>query len=252
MQTGEVRLWKLTRREVREALSSGRIRAAILPTGSTEQHNEHLAMEHDTASAIHVACHAARALYPKVVVATPLSVGISERWMDFPGTLTLKPATFCAVAYEICESLKRHGIRHILVLNGHAGNTPLADQIVVFRKKLGVDVRFVHYWEGYTPELVRSQMSAGKMPAHAAEFETSFALAAFPENVRWKGVDYERAGLVINRPPGYAEEDSTAHREALSLATAEKGRVMADAAIQWVVATLEQMIRAGLSGKREG
>ena len=77
-------------------------------------------------------------------------------------------------------------------------------------------------------------------------------MAAFPWNVRWKGVDYERAGLVISRPPEYAEEDSTARREALSLATAEKGRVMADAAIQWVVATLEQMIRAGLSGKREG
>ena len=62
METGEVRLWKLTRREVREALAAGRFRAAILPTGSTEQHNEHLAMEHDTASALHVAYHAALAL----------------------------------------------------------------------------------------------------------------------------------------------------------------------------------------------
>jgi creatinine amidohydrolase len=168
--------------------------------------------------------------------------------MDFPGTLTLKPATFCAVAYEICESLKRHGIRHILILNGHAGNTPLSDQIVAFRKRLGVDVRFAHYWEGYTPELVRSQISTGKAPAHAAEFETSFAMAAFPKNVRWKGVDYNQAGLEICRPPGYAEEDSAAHREALSLATADKGRVMADAAIQWVAATLEQLIRAGVSG----
>ena len=55
MVTGEVRLWKLTRRQVREALDAGQIKGAILPTGSTEQHNEHLAMEHDTASALHVA-----------------------------------------------------------------------------------------------------------------------------------------------------------------------------------------------------
>ncbi len=47
----EVRLWKLTRRHVRERLEQGLIKGAILPTGSTEQHNEHLAMEHDTASA---------------------------------------------------------------------------------------------------------------------------------------------------------------------------------------------------------
>ena len=46
----EVRLWKLTRRHVRQRLEQGLIKGAILPTGSTEQHNEHLAMEHDTAA----------------------------------------------------------------------------------------------------------------------------------------------------------------------------------------------------------
>lgn len=114
MVTGEVRLWKLTRRQVREALDAGKIKGAILPTGSTEQHNEHLAMEHDTASAIHVAHQAALELYPKVVMATPMPVGISEHWMEFRGTLTLKPETFFAVAYEVCDSLRRHGIESTL------------------------------------------------------------------------------------------------------------------------------------------
>ena len=45
--TGEIRLWKMTRRQTREAFKAGEIKGAILPTGSTEQHNEHLAMEHD-------------------------------------------------------------------------------------------------------------------------------------------------------------------------------------------------------------
>lgn len=36
MITGEVRLWKLTRRQVREHLRAGHFRGAILPTGSTE------------------------------------------------------------------------------------------------------------------------------------------------------------------------------------------------------------------------
>ena len=52
MKSGEVRLWKLTRKQVREKLASGKLKSAFLPTGSTEQHNEHLAMEHDTASAL--------------------------------------------------------------------------------------------------------------------------------------------------------------------------------------------------------
>jgi len=86
--TGEVRLWKLTRRQVREAMADNKIKGAILPTGSTEQHNEHLAMEHDTASATYVAYQAALGLYPQVVVATPMAVGISEHWMEFKGSLT--------------------------------------------------------------------------------------------------------------------------------------------------------------------
>ena len=59
MIIGEVRLWKLTRRQVREAMRAGKIKGAILPTGSTEQHNEHLEMEHDTASALYVSHQAA-------------------------------------------------------------------------------------------------------------------------------------------------------------------------------------------------
>ena len=90
MKIGEVRLWKLTRRMVREAMSAGHFKGAIIPTGSTEQHNEYLAMEHDTASALHIAYHAAIDLYPHVLVTPPVPVGLSEHWMDFPGSLTLK------------------------------------------------------------------------------------------------------------------------------------------------------------------
>ena len=128
MVTGEVRLWKLTRRQVREAMEAGQVKGAILPAGSTEQHNEHLAMEHDTASALHISYQAALELYPRVVVATPMAVGISEHWMEFRGTLSLRPDTFAAVAYDICDNLRRHGIEHILIVNGHAGNSGLGGQ----------------------------------------------------------------------------------------------------------------------------
>ena len=241
MVTGETRLWKLTRRQVREALDAGQIRAAILPTGSTEQHNEHLAMEHDTASAVHVAYQASLELYPQVVVATPIPVGLSEHWMEFRGTLTLKPDTFAAVAFDICESLKRHGIEHILIVNGHAGNGPLAQRMPDFCQRLGIDVQFCSYWEAYTPELVKAQLESGDCPAHAAEFETSFALAAFPENVHWEGVHPEGGRLQI-RNEGYAPRDPLYFRAARELATPGKGRIMADEAIRWVIARMRQMI----------
>ena len=231
----------MTRRQTREALKAGEIRGAILPTGSTEQHNEHLAMEHDTASALHVSCQAALDLYPRVVVATPISVGISEHWMEFPGTLSLQPETFVAMAYDICDCLQRHGVEHILIVNGHAGNSPLGKRMDEFRSRLGIDVRFCSYWQAYSQDFVKQHMESGQCPAHAAEFETSVALAAFPENVHREGVDYEKAGLKIQRE-GYAEKDPIYFRDARDLATPAKGRVMLDAAIRWVADEMEKMM----------
>ena len=242
MKTGEVRLWKMTRRQVREGLASGQIKGAILPTGSTEQHNEHLAMEHDTASAYHVAWQAALQLYPHVVLATPMAVGISEHWMEFQGTLSLKPETFYAQAFDICESLQRHGIEKVLIINGHAGNGPLGQQMPDFRQRLGIDVRFHSYWEAYSKEFVDEHMDSKDCPAHAAEFETSFAQALFPENVHWEGVDYEKAGIKITKNLNYAPRDPVYYQAAHDFATAAKGRVMADAAIKWVVKQMEDML----------
>ena len=42
-----VMLGENTRKEVRQALQSGRLKAAIVPVGAIEQHNEHLALNVD-------------------------------------------------------------------------------------------------------------------------------------------------------------------------------------------------------------
>jgi len=241
MKVEEVRLWKLTRRHVRERLEAGQIKGAILPTGSTEQHNEHLAMEHDTASAAYVAHQAALQLYPQVVVATPMSVGISEHWMEFKGTLSLRPETFFTVAFDICESLQRLGVEHIFVCNGHAGNGPLRDEVGNISERLGIDVQFSSYWEAYSDEYVSKTLDSNDCPAHAAEFETSFAMAAFPENIHWKGVDYETANLDI-KSEAYRPKDPEYFAAARDFATPKKGRVMADLAIDWVADRMRKMI----------
>ena len=241
MEIGEVRLWKLTRRQVREAMAAGNFKGAIIPTGSTEQHNEFLAMEHDTASALHIAHHAAIDLYPRVLVTPPVSVGISEHWMEFPGSLTLKPETFTAVVFDLCESLKRHGVEHILIVNGHAGNGRLAQHMDDFKDRLGIDIQFCCYWEAYSPAYFKEMIVSGKGVAHAAEFETSFAMAAFPENVHWDQVDYEKANLKI-KSESYAKEDPEAYVEARDLATAHKGRVMITEAVTWIAEKLERMM----------
>jgi creatinine amidohydrolase len=238
----KVLLWESTRKEFREALEGGRLKTVVIPTGSTEQHNEHLAMIHDTASVTLVAQKAALLVYPQAMVTPPVSIGISPHWMDRKGTLTLKKETFLAVVYDICESLQVHGVKNILVLNGHGGNVaPLRESVPGYAKKLGIRIETNSYWDAYTPEIIRRYMESGKAPGHAAEFETSFAMAAFPERIHWEGVDYAKIKphLHIKDPASAVQEEEFA-REA-KFATTAKGEAMIDIAVKWTADRLRKL-----------
>jgi creatinine amidohydrolase len=239
----KVLLWESTRKEFREAIESNTIKAMIVPTGSTEQHNEHLAMIQDTASVTLLAQQAALSLHPQVMVATPVPVGISPHWMDRKGTLTLRRETFLAVVYEICESLKTHGVTRILILNGHGGNSaPLRESLDDFRKRLGINMRAHSYWEAYSRDTVKKYMESGSAPGHAGEFETSFAMAAFPHRVHWEGVDYDKIKdrLNIKDPKSAQQEEGFAR--AAKLAATSKGEAMISIAVNWTADVLRQMI----------
>ena len=239
----KVLLWESTRKEFREAIEGGSLRAMIVPTGSTEQHNEHLAMINDTASVTLVAQQAALRLYPKVMVATPVPVGISPHWMDRKGTLSVKKETFLAFVYEICESLQAHGVQKILVLNGHGGNVaPLRESVPDFARKLKIDIQYNSYWDAYTPAIVKKYMASGKAPGHAGEFETSFAMAAFPERIHWEGVDYQKIKPLLHiKDPQSAEQEEEFARDA-KLASTAKGEAMIEIAVKWTAERVRRLI----------
>jgi creatinine amidohydrolase len=240
----KVLLWESTRKEFREAIEGGLLKAMIVPTGSTEQHNEHLAMINDTASVTLVAQQAALLLYPQVMVATPVPIGISPHWMDRKGTLSLKKETFLAVVFEICESLRTHGVERILVLNGHGGNVgPLRESVPEFARKLGLRIETNSYWDAYTPDIVKRYMQSGKAPGHAAEFETSFAMAAFPQRIHWEGVDYARIKPLLHiKDPASAKQEEEFANEA-KLATTAKGEAMINIAVKWTAERLRELIQ---------
>ena len=252
----KVRIEAYTRREFREALEAGSFRAAIIATGSIEQHLEHLALEQDIASSTYVAERAAEALYPNVAVVVPLSIGIAEHHMYFPGTMSAKPGSWLAVLFDAVESLVRHGIRRVLILNGHGGNvkpvggvidqwrlhltsvygTPIpgdaAEAIhthsdytdaLLRRDETGVDLRFNSYWDLIPDEFANDVLDVGHHPGHAGEFETSFAMHAFPGNVRTGAMEHNR------------EVETAA-------GTAEKGRALIDKAVEGTTALLEDML----------
>ena len=186
----KVRIEEMTRREFRNALQAGDIKVAIVVTGSIEQHLEHLEMGHDIASCTYVAEQVARNLYPQVVVAVPVSIGISEHHMFAPGSLSAKPGSWLSVVFDTVESLVRHGIRNVLILNGHGGNVaPVSGAFDQWRRYFarrdpGASLFFRNYWDLVPEEFAKGVLDTGRMPGHAQEFETAFALHAFPHRVR--------------------------------------------------------------------
>src|SRR5437867_3353083 len=186
----EVLQRKHSRREFRERMKSGELKACIIPVAAIEQHLEHLAMEHDWRSVCHVAVAVAERLRPHVLVAEGLMAGISEHHMRHPGTLSLRPGTFLAVVFDLIDSVVRAGFKNVLVLNGHGGNiAPCRGIWDQFLRLNQVNLHFLSYWDVLTESDAKELLSSGHrlpddLPGHAQEFETSFALAAFPENVR--------------------------------------------------------------------
>lgn len=193
---------KHTRREFRERMRSGEVKACIIPVGATEQHLEHLAMEHDWRSVMHVATETARRMQPNVLVAPAMNVGISEHHMQHVGTLSALPGSWLGVLFDVIRSMHHAGFRNILVLNGHGGNvapcngiwgqfqqrlvfsSPLGARETGTASEAGANLHFVSYWDLLPREIAEATLTTKRWPGHAQEFETAFALAAFPENVR--------------------------------------------------------------------
>lgn len=95
----------------------------VLPIGSTEQHAG-LSLATDAINAERVAIEAAEPL--GIPVFPVLSYGLTPYFSDFPGTVTLRLATYAALLRDILDSLKHAGFRRIMIVNGHGGNQPAA------------------------------------------------------------------------------------------------------------------------------
>lgn len=181
----KILLHKHTRREFRQRMQAGELKACIIPVAATEQHLEHLAMEHDWRSVMHIATLAAARLQPNVIVAPAMNIGISEHHMRHIGTLTAMPGSWLGVLFDTIRSMHHAGFTNILVLNGHGGNVAPCNGIWgQFQQRLEINLLFCSYWDLLPQDVAEKTLKTKRWPGHAQEFETAFALAAFPENVR--------------------------------------------------------------------
>jgi creatinine amidohydrolase len=156
----------------------------ILVIGSTEQHGRHLVLGTDVWQAWEIATRVSER--SGVLLAPPVSFGMSLHHMGFPGTLSLRPQTLSSVVADLLESAYEHGFRRILLLNGHGGNdaairVALAE---VLNELHGLQVRVSTWWREPEVALVLDEAFPGQGLGHADAGETSAVMAIRPDVVR--------------------------------------------------------------------
>jgi creatinine amidohydrolase len=238
-------------------MSARPVPIAILPLGAHEQHGPHLPFETDALIAQHVAERLRDAAPASVTVELlPVeSVGYSIEHMDVTGTRTLGFDEAVNRWIEIAGQCAARGLRRLMLLNAHGGNSPLltivATEARVRFNMLVVATSWTRF--GFPAELIAPEDKA--FDIHAGDIETSVMLAIHPDLVRMDAIadfpsrqaEYARrfTHLRAYGPHAFGWKMSDLNVEGAagnaSRATAEKGEVMLDHAVSGLTELLADM-----------
>lgn len=150
-----------------------KIKRAMIPVGSLEQHGAHLPLSTDSIIAQYIARMIAEQVGAFVMPAISYSISFEHKPMF---NVSLRNSTLSTMICDVCLSLAESGIKQIIILNGHHGNTGALQYIpqALYNKVHGdVNIHTIHYWQ-----MMRREFD------HAGEVETSLVLAIAPQLVR--------------------------------------------------------------------
>jgi creatinine amidohydrolase len=254
----EYRYNRLTWAEMNDAIAAQKL--VVLPTASTEQHGPHLPLDVDLFLCESVCLEIGRRAADRVLVLPPIAYGLNRHHIDFPGTIHIEPDTFIAFCLNITKSVAYHGFQKILIVNGHGSNMPLIDLVA---RKTVLETRSLCFATQYSSFLLQAFEPIRESPvmAHADEFETSLYLHLAPERVRMERAveDNDRMGQYVssdstrNYPVRFSDywgrwTQTGVHGDPTK-ATAEKGRILFEAAVTGLVDLVGEL-RAWPIGER--
>jgi creatinine amidohydrolase len=237
--------------QVREAVRRDPV--VVLPVGTTEQHGPHLPLMTDYLTAGRIAEAAVQRLAeqagadgPPALVMHPVPYSFNEHHLDYPGTIAIDAHTIIDYLACIGRSLAHHGFRHLVLFNGHGSNVPFIDIAArLVNNQTEAICAALSWWSLLHPEDLSWRESAypGGF-SHACEAETSLilhlqgdlvdmtkAVKAMDEVQRSEHIFWDLAkGGPVNFQEFFSRNSSTGIQGDPTLATSEKGKVLADAA----------------------
>lgn len=154
---------------------------AVLPWGATEAHNRHLPYATDTIQSEAIAAAAAAHAWERgarVIVLPAVPFGVQTGQREVPFCLNLNPSTQVAILRDMMPALRDHGVRKLVILNGHGGN----DFKPIIRELLPEAGLFLCLVNWYTTIPAASHFD--EPGDHAGELETSVMQHVAPGLVR--------------------------------------------------------------------
>jgi len=238
--------------EVKEMAAANMV--VLIPAATVEQHGPHLPCDVDNLI-VQYLCDQAATQRPELCTVAPLiPFGYNEHNMGFPGCIAIGEHTLIDMYADIAQSFVRMGFRKVLFVNGHGSNPPFL--AIACRKVVNATqahVATLSHWD-LIPDVLRQHRDSpnpGGM-AHACELETSLYLHICPERVRmekaikdvqprWSEqvwVDLNGCGPVT-MIDDWSRVNETGVEGDATVATAEKGRIWAEATIERLISFMD-------------
>ncbi|MBX3097660.1 MAG: creatininase family protein [Fimbriimonadaceae bacterium] len=230
----------------------------LIPTGAVEQHGAHMPLATDTILVTAVAEAVEARLTDRVILTPTVWLGASLHHLPFPGTLSASFDAYHLALNNIIVSLADHGFHRFMVVNGHGGNAD-SNRIVLRELKHQrpeLTLAYQGYYDLWPAELCAEVMEGpDRQIQHACEAETSLMLHVQPDLVKM-----DRARDDGLRPEsGFAggiwafnEITEAGSLGYATLATAEKGKRLFEAAVegvtQWVESCANGVTLKGIVG----
>jgi len=263
------RFWAdLTTRDFAQLRTGGAVEevVAVLPVAAIEQHGPHLPLSVDTTLVEGIVTAALPELpedLPVLFLPTQ-QVGRSIEHIRFPGTLTLSAETIIRLWTEIGESVARAGVRKLVLFNSHGGQVSVMDIVARdLRSRSELMVFSVNWFNLPLGEAVDGLFTQeeNRFGIHAGDVETSMMLALRPQSVdmeqarEFRSTSQDRAeqfdilGNGRSAKLGWQMQDYNPMGAAgdATLATADKGRAVVEAAGRQLALLLQEVAQVPLS-----
>lgn len=230
----------LTWQEAEDVLTEQTV--VVIPLGAAaKEHGPHLKLNNDWTIAEYLKRRTAER--SEVVIAPTVNYHHYPAFIEYPGSVSLRPDTARDLIVDICRSLARYGPHRFYVLNtGVSTIGPLRQSAEILTGE-GIRLHYTNLIEILEP--IASKFALQEGGTHADEIETSMMLYIAPETVDMNKAekDYHPSpeGGLTRDPKGRGSYSPTGIFGDATVATREKGEKIVEALVEAIVEDVEKL-----------